>query len=73
MVPHHDGTGTSGSAASALSGIYQVVKPNLRASYMNSNKKSFYPEITQQVTSDGRRNIPQNVSYQENAIIQYQN
>jgi hypothetical protein len=54
-----DGTGTSGSAMSGLSNIYQInqQRPNLRASYNNTNKNSFYPEIGQQIT-EGNRAIP---------------
>ena len=66
-----NGTGTSGTNASGMSGIYHIKnqRPNLRASYNNTNKHSFYPDINQPITSEGRRNVPGAAggSYQENA------
>lgn len=66
-----DDKGNSGSVLSGISGIIQVnqKKSNLRSSYntnvSNTNKNTFYPDINLPITSEGRRNIPQNGSYFE--------
>jgi hypothetical protein len=48
-------------------------RPNLRASYNTGGGNTFYPEIGIPITSDGRKNIPQNGSYLEGPGIKYAN